>query len=63
MTFRCPADSTVDEGQPRVRSYSMNSWIGSAEMEAEEEQTPFLFFFKGQGSCRRNAFRDLGHHG
>jgi prepilin-type N-terminal cleavage/methylation domain-containing protein len=46
MTFRCPADSTVDEGQPRVRSYSMNSWIGSAEMEAEEEQTPFRFFLK-----------------
>jgi prepilin-type N-terminal cleavage/methylation domain-containing protein len=46
MTFRCPADSTVDDGQPRVRSYSMNSWIGSAEMEAEEEQTPFRVFIK-----------------
>jgi len=46
MTFRCPADSTVDDGKSRVRSYSMNSWIGSAEMEAEEEQTPFRVFRK-----------------
>lgn len=46
MTFRCPADTTVDDGQPRVRSYSMNSWIGSAEMEAEEDQSPFRVFVK-----------------
>jgi type II secretory pathway pseudopilin PulG len=46
VTFHCPADSTVGQGQARVRSYSMNSWIGSAEMEAEEEQTPFRIFLK-----------------
>jgi prepilin-type processing-associated H-X9-DG protein/prepilin-type N-terminal cleavage/methylation domain-containing protein len=32
--YHCPADTTTDGGLPRVRSYAMNSWIGSAEMEA-----------------------------
>jgi len=45
-TFRCPADSVVGNGVPRVRSYAMNSWIGSGEMEAEEEETPFRVFLK-----------------
>jgi prepilin-type N-terminal cleavage/methylation domain-containing protein len=46
LAFHCPADATVGEGLPRVRSYSMNSWIGSTEMETEEEQTPFRVFLK-----------------
>jgi prepilin-type N-terminal cleavage/methylation domain-containing protein len=46
LAFHCPADATTGTGMPRVRSYSMNSWIGSAEMEAEEEQTPFRVFQK-----------------
>jgi type II secretory pathway pseudopilin PulG len=46
LTFHCPADATVGQGQTRVRSYSMNSWIGSTEMEAEEEQNPFRIFLK-----------------
>jgi prepilin-type N-terminal cleavage/methylation domain-containing protein len=46
LAFHCPADSTVGGGMPRVRSYAMNSWIGSAEMEAEEQQTPFRVFLK-----------------
>jgi prepilin-type processing-associated H-X9-DG protein/prepilin-type N-terminal cleavage/methylation domain-containing protein len=32
-TYHCPADTTTDNGKPRARSYAMNSWIGSAEME------------------------------
>jgi prepilin-type processing-associated H-X9-DG protein len=36
----------VGEGLPRVRSYSMNSWIGSTEMDALEEQNPFRVFLK-----------------
>jgi prepilin-type N-terminal cleavage/methylation domain-containing protein len=46
LTYHCPADTTVGEGRSRVRSYAMNSWIGSTEMEAEEEQTPFRVFLK-----------------
>jgi prepilin-type N-terminal cleavage/methylation domain-containing protein/prepilin-type processing-associated H-X9-DG protein len=45
-TYHCPADLSVSGGWPRVRSYSMNSWIGSAEMETEEEQTPFRVYLK-----------------
>jgi len=46
LAFLCPADSIVGDGLPRVRSYAMNSWIGSGEMETEEEQTPFRVFLK-----------------
>jgi prepilin-type N-terminal cleavage/methylation domain-containing protein len=42
--FHCPADAIVDGGLPRLRSYALNSWIGSAEMDAEE--TPFRVFLK-----------------
>jgi len=31
--YRCPADPSQTAGVPRVRSYSMNSWIGSRYME------------------------------
>jgi prepilin-type N-terminal cleavage/methylation domain-containing protein len=41
-TYRCPADNTMTNGAPRVRSYSMNSWAGSRTMENEE--TPYLTF-------------------
>jgi type II secretory pathway pseudopilin PulG len=32
--YQCPADTTQTAGLPRVRSYSMNSWIGNRLMEA-----------------------------
>jgi len=32
-TYRCPADTSQTGGVPRVRSYSMNSWMGSRTME------------------------------
>jgi len=44
--YHCPADSIVDNGLPRLRSYAMNSWIGSTEMETEEPGTPFRVFIK-----------------
>jgi prepilin-type N-terminal cleavage/methylation domain-containing protein/prepilin-type processing-associated H-X9-DG protein len=46
LAFHCPADSTTGDGLPRVRSYAMNSWVGSAEMEGEEQETPFRVFLK-----------------
>jgi prepilin-type N-terminal cleavage/methylation domain-containing protein/prepilin-type processing-associated H-X9-DG protein len=46
VAFHCPADTTVGSGLPRVRSYSMNSWIGSSEMESMQEQTPFRVFLR-----------------
>jgi prepilin-type N-terminal cleavage/methylation domain-containing protein len=42
--YRCPADMSQTAGVPRVRSYSMNSWIGSRLMEgqpyAQAENSP-----------------------
>jgi prepilin-type N-terminal cleavage/methylation domain-containing protein/prepilin-type processing-associated H-X9-DG protein len=44
--YHCPADAIVDGGLPRVRSYSMNSWIGSREMDVLQELNPFRIFLK-----------------
>jgi prepilin-type N-terminal cleavage/methylation domain-containing protein len=49
-TYRCPADLSNDSGTPRVRSYSMNAWTGSPEMEIMEPQTTYRIF------QRENAF-------
>ncbi|HEY3855168.1 MAG TPA: type II secretion system protein [Verrucomicrobiae bacterium] len=37
-TYRCPADTSLSLGMPRVRSYSMNSWVGSRLMQSEQTQ-------------------------
>ncbi|MDB6111619.1 MAG: hypothetical protein JWR69_3369 [Pedosphaera sp.] len=37
--YHCPADRSATEGQPRVRSYAMNSWVGSRLME----QSPYAY--------------------
>jgi prepilin-type N-terminal cleavage/methylation domain-containing protein len=34
-TYHCPADMSQSRGVPRVRSYSMNGWMGSRTMERE----------------------------
>src|ERR1700728_2970091 len=44
--YHCPADTILAGGQPRVRSYSMNSWIGSREMDVVQELNPFRVFLK-----------------
>jgi len=36
--YRCPADPSRTGGLPRLRSYSMNSWMGSRYMETAGEQ-------------------------
>ena len=44
--YHCPADTILAGGMPRVRSYSMNSWIGSREMDALQTLNPFRTFLK-----------------
>jgi hypothetical protein len=44
--YHCPADTTVARGWPRLRSYSMNSWTGSSEMELMEPETGCRVFLK-----------------
>ncbi len=38
-SYHCPADRSTANGIPRVRSYSMNSWMGSRYMEIEQQPT------------------------
>jgi prepilin-type N-terminal cleavage/methylation domain-containing protein len=48
-SYRCPADYSSTNGAPRVRSYSMNSWMGSRYMEREQpafNQRPYRTFVR-----------------
>ena len=42
--FRCPADPSVVRGISRVRSYSMNGWVGGRSMQTAQRQSSFRTF-------------------
>ena len=44
--YRCPADPSRTAGLPRVRSYSMNGWIGSRYMETYPRPSGFRTFVR-----------------
>jgi type II secretory pathway pseudopilin PulG len=44
--YRCPADSSRTGDASRVRSYSMNGWIGSRYMETYPRPTGFRTFVR-----------------
>jgi len=44
--YRCPADPSRTGRVPRVRSYSMNSWIGSRAMETYPRSSGFRTFVR-----------------
>jgi Tfp pilus assembly major pilin PilA len=44
--YRCPADPSHANGIPRVRSYSMNGWIGSRYMESYPRNSGFRTFVR-----------------
>ena len=44
--YRCPADPSRTGGEPRVRSYSMNGWIGSRYMEIYSQPKGFRTFVR-----------------
>ena len=39
--YHCPSDSSTAGALPRVRSYSMNGWMGSRSMETNEPNSGF----------------------
>ena len=45
-TYRCPSDPLPTLGRPRVRSYSMNGWMGSRYMETYLYRGGFRTFVK-----------------
>jgi hypothetical protein len=45
-SYRCPADPSRTGGVPRVRSYSMNGWIGSRYMETAMLTNGFRTFVR-----------------
>jgi len=54
--FHCPADDSQSGGVPRVRSYSMNSWMGSRDMEtAPYSPTGYRTFVKDSELARAGA--------
>ena len=44
--YHCPADNSQTNGLPRVRSYAMNSWLGSRYMETVLGETGFRTFVR-----------------
>jgi prepilin-type N-terminal cleavage/methylation domain-containing protein/prepilin-type processing-associated H-X9-DG protein len=44
--FHCPADRSASDGFDRVRSYSMNGWMGSRNMETNEPASGYRTFVK-----------------
>jgi prepilin-type N-terminal cleavage/methylation domain-containing protein/prepilin-type processing-associated H-X9-DG protein len=40
--YHCPADHSTTRGTPRVRSYSINGWMGGRPLAGEEEYRLFL---------------------
>jgi prepilin-type N-terminal cleavage/methylation domain-containing protein len=44
--YRCPADPSRTDGSPRVRSYSMNGWIGSRYMETYPRPSGYRTFVR-----------------
>jgi prepilin-type N-terminal cleavage/methylation domain-containing protein/prepilin-type processing-associated H-X9-DG protein len=41
-TYRCPSDRSVTAGVPRVRSYSMNGWMGGRVLAGQDLFRVFL---------------------
>jgi len=39
--YRCPADKSTARGTPRVRSYSINSWMGGAPLPGQNNYRVF----------------------
>jgi prepilin-type N-terminal cleavage/methylation domain-containing protein len=44
--YHCPADLSQAGGVPRVRSYSMNGWMGSRTMETESRPAGYRTFVR-----------------
>lgn len=44
--FHCPADRSMAAGLPRVRSYAMNSWLGSRIMAGPYRNSPYRTYLK-----------------
>jgi len=40
--YRCPSDRSTTKGIPRVRSYSINGWMGGRPLAGEDEYRLFL---------------------
>ena len=45
-TYHCPADRSQTNGVLRVRSYSMNGWVGSRYMDSYARPTRFRTFIR-----------------
>ncbi len=47
--YRCPGDFSYTNGMPRVRSYSMNGWVGSHYMNTLAGEAGFQTYVKENG--------------
>ena len=45
QVFRCPADTSTAKGKPRVRSMSMNSWVGGDGQNGRKQWSSYLVWW------------------
>lgn len=53
--YRCAADLSQTNGMPRVRSYSMNGWVGSSYMNTLQGEAGFQTYTKESGLAVKGA--------
>jgi prepilin-type N-terminal cleavage/methylation domain-containing protein/prepilin-type processing-associated H-X9-DG protein len=53
--YHCPADPSQMNGTPRVRSYSMNGWMGGSYMNTISTETGYQIYLKENGMATKGT--------
>jgi prepilin-type N-terminal cleavage/methylation domain-containing protein/prepilin-type processing-associated H-X9-DG protein len=53
--YHCPADFSEANGVPRVRSYSMNGWVGSGYMNTLANEAGYQTYVKESGMAAKGT--------
>ena len=53
--YHCPADLSTTNSRPRVRSYSMNGWLGSRYMNVQASEPGYQTFIKESGMAAKGS--------
>jgi prepilin-type N-terminal cleavage/methylation domain-containing protein len=53
--FHCPSDRSITDGAVHLRSYSMNSWLGTRYMDIEAQGTGYRTFTREQELANAGA--------
>ena len=60
--YRCPSDKSATDGVPRVRSYSVNSWMGGAALPRQDNYRVFRKYTEIQQPSPSQALVFVDEH-